>query len=344
MPDHDSSTSASSTASPAPSGSRDSAEIAADAAALDGEEATSLSVALAFFAVPLLLVVVGVAVFIMFGVVAHEGTSPEEYLAQINGRGINEPWQAAFHLSQQLQFDEQLHGNGDFANRVVRALERSEEGDVRIRRFLATALGRVGHTNGTAALIRQLEDEDPEVRVNSMWALGRIAQQDTSATRDAAGDAIASQLRNDDSSVRTMASYVLGVLRQGDTRTALRVALNDVVPSVRWNAAVALGLMHDPAGIDELAEMIDRETLALVPQITPQQERNTMLAALEALRIMGVPATATEVTATLNRLRSADPDSSVREAAGEALHAMPQAGIQGSEALSDWIQDPTADK
>jgi len=267
-----------------------------------------LQIALGFFILPLLLVLGGVAVFLLFGVLAHERTDPAEYLQQINGRGINEPWQAAFHLSQQLEYDDDLKGDGAFAQQVVDALDKAGEGDPRVRRFLTVALGRIGHPAAVPALVGHTRDPDPEVRLNSLWALGIIGDA-------GAADEVAACLDDRDPEVRTMAAYVLGVLKDRSTTPALETALNDPSQNVRWNAAVALGLMGDAAALNPLRRMIDRHQLASVEGITPQQLSQTMLAALAALRTLA-PA---GLESQLIQLRDNDPDLRVREAARDAL-------------------------
>lgn len=282
---------------------------APDSSDVEGEP-SPFRVAMGLFIVPLLLVIGGVGVFLLFGVLAHETADPAEYLAEINGRGINEPWQAAFHLSQQLQFDERLRGDEAFTRQVVAAMDKAQDGDARVRRFLAVALGRLEHPVAVPALLARLEDPDAEVRVNSLWALGRLAAVE-------AAPAAGGLLRDDDVSVRTMAAYVLGVLGNRAVAPALQVSLNDPVPAVRWNAAVALGLMDDPAGYDLLVKMIDRQYLAGIAGVAEQQHSETMLAALAALAALGPQG----LEAPLARLRDGDPDLRVREAARRVLES-----------------------
>ena len=117
--------------------------------------------------------------------------------------------------------------------------------------------------------------------------------------------------------VRTMAAYVLGVLGERATAPQLRVVLNDPLPAIRWNAAVALGLMDDSAGADLLGRMIDREYLAGVPGVVPNDHAPTMLAALAAIERLGT----TELSDRLTTLQDSDPDPRVRDAARKALAA-----------------------
>lgn len=276
----------------------------------DEPEPSPFRIALGFFILPLLIVIGGISVFLMFGVLAHEDVDPADYLQEINGRGINEPWQAAFHLSQQLQFDEELRGDEAFALQVVDSMEKAGDGDPRIRRFLAIALGRIDHPVAVPTLIARLDDADAEVRVNSLWALGNIGDP-------AAAPAVASQLQASDAEVRTMAAYVLGVFRDPSTAPQLRVVLNDPLPAIRWNAAVALGLMDDDAGADLLGRMIDREYLASVPGVVENDHAPTMLAALAALEQLGDAGLSDRLTT----LQDSDPDPRIRDAARKALAA-----------------------
>ena len=274
------------------------------------EEPSPFRIALGFFILPLLLVIGGISIFLMFGVLAHEDVNPADYLPEINGRGINEPWQAAFHLSQQLQFNDELHGDEDFARQVVDSMNKADDGDPRIRRFLAVALGRIGHAAAVPTLVAHLDDEDTEVMVNSLWALGTIGDP-------AAADAVAERLQSDDGDVRTMAAYVLGALQAPSTAAPLRVALNDPIPAVSWNSAVALGMMNDAAGAALLTRMIDRDFLASVPGVMESDHSTTMLAALAALEQLGQPGLDEQLTT----LQNSDPDPRVRDAARKALAA-----------------------
>ena len=289
-------------------------------------EPSPFRVALGFFILPLLIVIGGISVFLMFGVLAHENVDPAEYLPAINGRGINEPWQAAFHLSQQLQFNDELQGNEAFAQQVVHSMEKANDGDARVRRFLAIALGRIGHAVAVPTLMAHLDDEDAEVRVNALWALGSIG--DTSAAV-----AVAGQLQAKAAEVRTMAAYVLGVLGVPATAPQLRVVLNDPLPAIRWNAAVALGLMDDSAGADLLGRMLDREYLAAVPGVVANDHVPTMLAALAALERLGD----TGLDDRLTKLQDSDPDPRVRDAARKALAAARASATNELALLSEGL-------
>ena len=55
------------------------------------DSAGPLRVALGFFILPMLLVVGAVGVFLLFGLIAHEEKTADEYLAEVTGGG--QSWQ-----------------------------------------------------------------------------------------------------------------------------------------------------------------------------------------------------------------------------------------------------------
>lgn len=277
------------------------------------EEPSPLRVAMGFFIIPLLLTLGAVGVFLMFGLIAHEEKDPQEYLAEIGGRGINEPWQAAFHLSQQLHFDEDLQGNADLAGRIAAALEDADE-QPQVRRYLALALGRIGHPVAIPALIEHTEDPDVEVRLHSVWALGNVGDPEVAP-------ALRPLLQDDDPDVRTMTAYVLGVLDDRDSREALEVALGDPASAVRWNAAVALARMDDPSGLPVLRQMVDDRALDRIEGLRPEQRQQAALAAVRALAHLDTD----EARRLLDELVDHE-DFKVRQAAREALGASRRSG------------------
>ena len=90
----------------------------------------------------------------------------------------------------------------------------------RVRRRAALAIGRVGRSEGVAALVASLSDTEPEIRQMSAFALGLI------------GDAAATD--------------------------ALILALQDPAPAVQGRAAEALGRLGAAAAVDSIGAMVAR--------------------------------------------------------------------------------------
>ena len=281
-------------------------------------ESSRLQVAMGFFILPLLLVVGAIAVFLLFGVIAHEDKPAGEYLAEVTGGGINEPWQAAFHLAQMLAVDDSLRGDENTANTIARALEHENAEDPQVRQFLALALGSVGHPSSVAVLVPLLDDEEPDVRLKALMALGSIG----APTASTAAPGVADLLDDKDVGIRTYAAYLLGMLEDEAAVGSLRVALNDAAFQVRGNAAVALARLGDDAGLGELRKMIDRTYLGNNPDLSPQQQQDAMIAAIQALGLLD----ARETEEELQEVHDNDPDLRVRETARLVLAEMHDRG------------------
>jgi HEAT repeat protein len=276
----------------------------------DGADSSPMRVALGFFILPLLLVIGAVAVFMLFGLIAHEDKTVEQYLAEVTGGGINEPWQGAFGLANKLQ-DESLRGDPEVARRIALTLDHANAGDPEVRKFLLLALGRVGHPSSVPVLATHLDDPDAEVRVNALYSLANIGAP---AAGNATGDVV-DRLRDEDTGVRSLAAYVLGTLDNDTAIVPLQVALNDTTSQVRWNAAVALARLGDDAGLGELKQMLDRGYLEAHGELDAQQVQDAMIAAIQALGMLGARNAEPELTG----IRDNDPDGRVREAARAAL-------------------------
>jgi HEAT repeat protein len=276
------------------------------------DSASPLRVALGFFILPMLLVLGAVGVFLLFGLIAHEDKSVDEYLAEVTGGGINEPWQGAFGLANKLVQDESLHGDPVIAQRIAATLEhRNAAEDPQVRTFLLLALGRVGHGSSIPVLVEYLDDPDADVRLKALWSLGNIGATPTADS----SEPVAGALDDEDVGVRGYAAYVLGTLGNTATVPALEIALNDPAGQVRWNAAVALARLGSDAGTGELRRMIDREYLIGNGELNAQQQQDAMVAAIQAITMLQLQDFQEELTG----LRDNDPDARVRETARAAL-------------------------
>jgi HEAT repeat protein len=122
------------------------------------------------------------------------------------------------------------------------------------------------------------------------------------------------ELGSEDSGIRKVAAYALGELGDPVAVPRLEAMLDDGTADVRWNAALAVSRLGSRAAVPELHRMLDRERTGKVPEITPEQQEETMIGALGALaRIDG--ADSVEV---FERLAESDPSYRVRQAAIDA--------------------------
>jgi HEAT repeat protein len=132
-----------------------------------------------------------------------------------------------------------------------------------------------------------------------------------------AADAVLEASREEDSGMRKMAAYVLGKL--GDARAVprLKVLLEDRVPDVRWNAAIALASLHDGSGVAVLRSMVDREALSRQARLSSDQVEAAMVNALKAFALLRDEGS----LPLLEKVAREDPNLRVRDAARRAVEA-----------------------
>ncbi len=281
------------------------------------------------FVVPLLVVIMCVGVFVLFGWAAYERRSVEDYLSDLRDNRsffAHRRKQAAYELSKVLSANPQALRDDPHAGEELRKLFSTSE-DLWVRRYLALVLGHIADREAVPLLIAGAADDDAQVRIYSLWALGAIAEPSGFPTLTAA-------LADTDPGIRKTAAYALGSFADPAAAQALRALVDDPVADVRWNAALALARLGDDSGTAVLEQMLDRRLLAQIPDITPEQQEDAMISALNALIALDAEIDG----AMLDRLAADDPSYKVRQAAIEARKAR-GGGRQGErrQLLSDRL-------
>src|SRR5687768_4879006 len=100
------------------------------------------ALAVQFFLIPLAVVGITVLLYAGFRSLLTEQRSAQEYLADIQNGGMTRQWPAAYELSR-LMSDPQVRADRSLAPALVKAYEAAKDGDPRVRRYLALALGRL---------------------------------------------------------------------------------------------------------------------------------------------------------------------------------------------------------
>jgi HEAT repeat protein len=275
---------------------------------LPKESARTILFQFVFF--PLGIVVIGVAVFLLFGKLASDEQSIPDYLNQIRSGSSHERWQAAYQLSKSLKRGE-ARKYPNLEERVASIYVASKNDDPRIRRYLSMVLGNLGDRRATPLLIQSLNERDVETRIYALLALAEL--RDPAAVPPmiaAAGD--------EDKDVRKTALYALGAAGDGRAIPLLVAGLSDPTADVRFNAAVGLSRFGDRRALGVLEEMMDRSRLNHVRDMREDQKEEAMIVALNAYaRLAPVDARAEE-----QRLAN-DPSMNVQNAARQLLSARP---------------------
>jgi len=260
-----------------------------------------------FILFPLGIVVVGVGIFLLFGMLASEEHSNREYLQDISQGSRQRRWQAAYQLSQSIDRGE-AQRDPQLASEVARLYTEAKNDDPQVRRYLASVLGKLQHKPSVPLLIEGLNDEDLQSRIYTMMALGQIGDRRAVAP-------LISYATHEDPGLRKTAVFVLGELGDPAARPALVRAVADEATDVRWNAVIALSRFNDPASLPVLREMLERKNLDGVVGMTEAQKEEAMIVAMAPyLRIGGA-----EARPLLQSIAEKDPNLGVKAAAMEAL-------------------------
>ena len=287
------------------------------------------ALAVQFFLIPLAVVAMVVVVYGGFRMLLTSERTPEEFLQDVQTGGRERRWPAAYELSRMMADPDVESRHPMLGSAIVRAFNASEGDDPRVRRYLALAVGQLTDPPPAAlpALLGGLEDPDTDTQINVIWALASLA--DPSVSSD-----IEAMYRSDDAGVRKMAVYALGGLGSGDV-AVLRTALEDPVPDVQWNAAVALARHGKHDGVKVLGRMLDREyverTVTRAPALDAALDpvSQVMVSSLQAVGALQ----SAELTEQVTALSQDDVSLSVREAAIRTLRLLRPAGTESSAAI-----------
>ena len=276
------------------------------------------ALAVQFFLIPLAVVAVTVMVYLGFRSLLADDRTAQDYLTEIRNGGTSRRWPAAYELSRMMA-DPKVRADRALGPALVRALEESKDGDPRVRRYLALALGRLDPplpAQAIAVLTQALDDPDSEARIGAIWALG------------SSGDAsVVPRLQrlyeSPDAGIRKMVVYAIGSLPGETQLSTLRTALRDTAADVRWNAAVALARHGNHEGVPVVRQMLDRSYVEQIVKRGVRQDEDqdpiadVMISGLRAAAVLKEE-TLREPIAALSQDRS----MKVRQAALEALKAM----------------------
>ncbi len=260
-----------------------------------------------FVLFPLGVVMIGVAVFLLFGKLASNEQSIPDYLNDIRSGSSHRKFQAAYELSKSIKRGEAKR-YPNLVEQVVDVYRSSKSDDPRVRQYLTLVLGKLGDKRAVPALADALRDPVVETRIYALIALAEL--QDRSAV-----PAVIAATKDDDKDVRKTAIYALGDLNDPRGVPVLQQALNDPVADIRYNAALGLARSGDHLAEPVLRTMIDRASLNRVSGMRPDQKEEAMVAAIPVYaKLAGANA-----VPELQALANADESMRVRAAAKEAL-------------------------
>ena len=256
----------------------------ASLAELPEEKSKLTTLAVQLFVIPLAVVLFCVALAGLFVWLTSERKGLDDYLNALRASSgerrsqqaqylLNyiqdaKRWQGIFDVTAQIGADREkfLAKNPRAVAEIVRVFEESKGQDNKTRRYLALVLGLLGDREAVLALRAGLADGDAETVKNSLWALGRVGDEESVPQ-------IIELTRSDEASVRLMAVYVLGAMSDPQARRVLEASLNDPDELVKWNAAFGLAKQGNAAAWDVLVRLLDKEYVDRVTQLMSRENR-----------------------------------------------------------------------
>jgi len=274
------------------------------------------ALAVQFFLIPFAVVAAIGGMYLGFRALVVDQRSAQEYLRDIRTGGRERQWPAAYELSRLLTDPGVEQNEPGLGAALVQAFEESADGDPRVRRYLAMAIGRLESPPDGAvlALLKGARDDDGETAISAVWALGSLGAP-------AAVPALEELYGSDDAGVRKMVVYALGAVSGERQLSTLRLALDDPAVDVQWNAAVALSRHGDESGVPVLRRMLDRVyvervmTRTLSGDTDVDTAADVIISGIQAVMALGD----TSLREPVQMLSQSDDNLRVRQAALEAL-------------------------
>lgn len=231
------------------------------------------------FFVPMIIVSIIVAIWLMFGWLAQSSTNPEKLASNL--KQLNKgSWQDAHSLSNLLRDprEDELRQNRELAKNLAetlgtlladKSLESSEERH-RLATWLCRALGEFEVDEGLDTLVKALQSSDFAIRRSAVEGISTLAGKLDGRITESRADLVQllsepAMERSDVSDrakeiefgeMRSAAAYALGLIGGTDATNTLSLMLSDPYPEARYNAATGLARHGDVRAVPRLREML----------------------------------------------------------------------------------------
>ena len=262
-----------------------------------------------FFVVPFIIAIFGLMIFLVVRIMTSEPNTAQDYLEDVKIGGSTKRWQGAFELSKILSNPKLVPKDDRFVSEMISIFEyASNDRDIRVRQYLAMAMGATKDPRYGSTLIQALENTEPAMAMTAAYALGNIGHEP--AVRPLIG-----LLDHDVPNVRLQAVISLGKINNPEAIPSLKRMMEDPEANVRWDAAIALAKQKDNSGQRILLDLMDRNYLDSFPNIDEIEQVQAMMVAIKVSHFIKNIA----LKESLEKLRENDPNLKIREAARTAL-------------------------
>jgi len=233
-----------------------------------------LKTAVQFFAIPMLIVILAVSVYLGVSLMIGSGpTTSADFVELLKSDTVTRRWHAATELVARLKDDVPDEFKTEaIINSLCEALTkaRAEKQDPpQLATITLTILGRIGHPSAIPAVRDALNDKHPWTRSYAILVLAQLRDRESL-------DQIRAFASHEDPGTRQAAIVAIAQLEQiegmsyhlsPETREMLKSKLGDREEDVRFSAALLLARVRERgAALPVLKTMLDRDYLEkLVP-------------------------------------------------------------------------------
>ena len=262
-----------------------------------------------FFVVPFIIAIFSVIIFLVARIITAEPNTARDYLEDVKIGGNTKKWQGAFELSKILSNPEMIPKDDRFIAEMISIFNYAANvRDIRIRQYLAIAMGATGDARFVETLLTALNQSDIEVMKACAYALGNI--QD-----DRAVEALIKSLDHQEPQMRLQAVIALGKIGEQTSIPFLIEMLGDTEPNVKWDAAIALAKQKNSLGKRILLDLLDRKYLDSFANIDEIEQIQVLMVVINVVHLIKD----SDFKASLDKLKNTDSNMKVREAARNAL-------------------------
>ena len=114
-----------------------------------------------FFVVPFIIAIFAVLIFLVTRIMTAEPNTAQDYLEDVKIGGATKRWQGAFELSKILSNPKMVPKDNRFVTEMITTFEYAiNDRDIRIRQFLAIAMGATGDKRYVDTIIKALDQID----------------------------------------------------------------------------------------------------------------------------------------------------------------------------------------
>jgi HEAT repeat protein len=211
---------------------------------------TGFSLFVKLFIVPAIIVLVALGIFYLGTMALQHPKTAEQYLEELKSDNTSRRWQSAYELSRMLNQNENIQFDQTLRDQLVQVFGDAKTDDPRLREYLALVLGRLKEKSAVPVLSAAIHDDNTDVRIYSLWALGNIEDPK-------GGEAALSAINDSDETVQRMAVGALSSMRYGPAKFALEKNLESTHQALRYDSAVALARLKDEKAVPTLLEMMN---------------------------------------------------------------------------------------